>query len=116
MAFGRWRPIGADGWPSGWVHASPDKVESEGDWTIVSGAIQLPGGTIKLRDAYRLENGIIRGTRRWTWTGKEMLPRCTLSVRWIVPGACECQTDDAGRGDLWKSGRREDGQSCGDCS
>ena len=33
------------------------------------------------------KHGIVRGVRRWTWTGKEMLPRATLSVRWIVPGA-----------------------------
>lgn len=77
----------ADGWPADWVHASPDKVEREGDWTIASGSIQLSGGVMNLRDSYRLENGLVRGIRRWTWTGKEMLPRCTLSVRWNVPGA-----------------------------
>ena len=27
----------ADGWPSGWVHASPAKVEREGEWTIAAG-------------------------------------------------------------------------------
>ena len=77
----------ADGWPAGWLHASPDKVEREGEWTIVSGRMQLSGGVMDLRDSYRLENSIVRGIRRWTWTGKEMLPRCTLSVRWNVPGA-----------------------------
>ncbi len=60
-----------DGWPSGWVHASPDKVERAGDWTLVSGKLALADGVMQVRDAYRLEHGIVRGTRRWTWTGKE---------------------------------------------
>ena len=77
----------AEGWPSGWVHASPASVEREGDWTIVSGEIALPGGALRVRDAYRLEAGLVRGVRRWTWTRKEILPRATLSVRWVVPGA-----------------------------
>jgi len=77
----------ADGWPSGWVHAGPDKVERDGDWTIVSGKVPLAGGAMNVRDAYRIEGGLVRGVRRWTWTGKETLPRCTLSVRWVVPGA-----------------------------
>ena len=77
----------ADGWPSGWVHAGPEKVERDGDWTIVSGKLNLAGGAMNVRDAYRIEGGLVRGVRRWTWTGKETLSRCTLSVRWIVPGA-----------------------------
>lgn len=77
----------SDGWPSGWVHARPDRGEREGDWTVVSGEIRLAGGAVKLRDAYRVEQGLVHGVRRWTWTGKEILPKCTLSVRWIVPGA-----------------------------
>ena len=76
-----------DGWPSGWIHASPEQVERAGDWTIVSGEIPLAGGVMQVRDAYRLEHRIVRGVRRWTWTGKEMLPRATLSLRWTVPGA-----------------------------
>ncbi|MCK6500049.1 MAG: hypothetical protein L6Q38_11290, partial [Nitrospira sp.] len=76
-----------NGWPSDWVHANPEQVEHSGDWTIVSGRIPLSQGVIRVRDAYRLEHGVVRGTRRWTWTGKESLPRVTLSVRWIVPGA-----------------------------
>jgi hypothetical protein len=77
----------SDGWPSGWVHASPDKTERSGDWTIVSGRIALAGGVMNVRDAFRIEHNLVRGIRRWTWTGKEMLPRCTLSVRWIAAGA-----------------------------
>lgn len=79
----------SDGWPSGWVHASPEKVERSGEWTILSGKIALPGGVLELRDAYRLETGLVCGVRRWTWTGKETLTRCTLSTRWIAPGATQ---------------------------
>lgn len=77
----------ADGWPSGWAHASPDKVERSGDWTILSGKVSLAGGVMNVRDAYRIEHHLVHGIRRWTWTGREVLPRCTLSVRWIIPGA-----------------------------
>ena len=80
-----------DGWPSDWVHASPEQVERTGDWTIVSGKITLAGGVMHVRDAYRLEQGLLRGTRRWTWTGTESLPRATLSVRWMAPGAVNAQ-------------------------
>ena len=76
-----------EGWPSGWVHAMPEKAERAGDWTILSGRIQLAGGVMNVRDSYRIKDGLVRGIRRWTWTGKEILPRCTLSVRWMVPGA-----------------------------
>ena len=76
-----------DGWPSGWVHANPKRVEQAGDWTILFGELTLASGVMQVRDAYRMEQGVVRGVRRWTWTGKEILPRATLSVRWTVPGA-----------------------------
>ena len=76
-----------NGWPTAWVHASPSKVEREGDWTMVSGQIKLPRGVLELRDSYRLEGGVIRGMRRFTWLGKETLPHCTLSVRWLASDA-----------------------------
>lgn len=75
------------GRPSGWVHGGPEKVEHEGDWMILSGSVPLPGGALNVRDAYRLEAGVVRAVRRWTWTGKEALRRSTLSVRWLAPGA-----------------------------
>jgi len=77
----------ADNWPAGWVHASPEKLERDGPWTIVSGQLPLSGGVMTVRDAYRIEDGLVRGVRRWNWAGKETLSRCTLSVRWLVPGA-----------------------------
>lgn len=76
-----------DGWPEGWRHANVDHVENVADWTLVSGAIELPQGRLELRDSYRVEGNLVRGVRRFTWTGKEPLPQCTLSVRWIAPGA-----------------------------
>lgn len=76
-----------DAWPADWRHAGPERVEVSGEWTLVSGNLDLPGGVMEVRDAYRLEGGLVRGVRRWTWTGKESLRRATLSVRWIVPGA-----------------------------
>lgn len=81
-----------DAWPDGWVHAQPDKVERSGDWTILSGNLRLTGGAMNLRDAYRHEGNLIHGIRRWTWTGKEPLTRCTLSARWIVPGAVNARS------------------------
>lgn len=77
----------ADGWPSGWVHASPSTVEQIAQWTILSGEITLANGVLRVRDAYASESGLIRGVRRWTWTGKEPLTRATLAVRWIAAGA-----------------------------
>lgn len=74
-------------WPADWRHASPTKVERMGDWTVASGALVLPQGVVELSDAYRLEGSLIRGVRRFTWKGAQDLPRCTLSVRWLVPGA-----------------------------
>lgn len=76
-----------DGWPDGWRHANVAGVERVGDWTIVTGAIELPQGKLELRDSYRTEGNLVRGVRRFTWTGKEPLPQCTLSVRWLAPGA-----------------------------
>lgn len=77
----------ADGWPSDWVHARPTELERVDRWTIARGTLALPSGDLQVRDAYRVEDGVVRGIRRWTWTGKEPLPKCTLSVRWHVPGA-----------------------------
>lgn len=76
-----------DGWPEGWRHANVVGVERVGDWTVVTGAIELPQGKLELCDSYRTEGNLVRGVRRFTWTGKEPLPQCTLSVRWLAPGA-----------------------------
>jgi len=77
----------ADGWPSEWRHAQPTEVKKVGEWTLVSGQVSLPGGVLRLRDAYRLQGPLIQGVRRFEWAGKEPLRRATLSVRWIASGA-----------------------------
>jgi hypothetical protein len=77
----------SNGWPAGWHHAPVTQIRDEGDWTLVSGHLDLPEGRLDLADTYRLEGEVLRGIRRFTWTGKSPLPQCTLSVRWIVPGA-----------------------------
>lgn len=74
-------------WPVGWKHAQPGKVWQEGDWTRASGQIELPSGRLELSDAYRIEGRVVRGVRRFTWHGPAELSRCTLSVRWLAPGA-----------------------------
>ncbi|MDD4018164.1 MAG: hypothetical protein PHV28_09480 [Kiritimatiellae bacterium] len=76
-----------EGWPDAWRHQNIEKVEQTGDWTVVSAKLTLPQGVLELRDAYRPDGNLVCGVRRFTWHGKEALPRCTLSVRWIVPGA-----------------------------
>jgi len=76
-----------NGWPAGWMHAQPAKVWDEGDWVRVSGQLDLAQGRLELLDSYRIEGDVVRGVRRFTWRGNSELPRCTLSVRWVVPGA-----------------------------
>lgn len=76
-----------DGWPSAWHHVKPNGTKQVGDWTIVSGMLELPEGKLELQDAYRTEGSLVRGIRRFTWQGSKPLPQCTLSVRWMVPGA-----------------------------
>lgn len=80
-----------NGWPTNWIHAPVSKVWSEGDWTCVSGHLDLPAGRLELTDAYRADGDVIRGLRRFTWTGKVELPHCTLSVRWMAPGALDAR-------------------------
>jgi hypothetical protein len=76
-----------DGWPSAWHHVNVGSVKQVGDWTAVSGTLELPQGKLELRDSYRTEGNMVRGVRRFTWRGPQTLPQCTLSVRWMAPGA-----------------------------
>jgi hypothetical protein len=73
--------------PTDWRHASPRTVETRGPWTILHGALDLPGGTLRLRDSYREDGATYRGVRRFEWTGNARLDPCTLTVRFEVPGA-----------------------------
>lgn len=70
-----------DNWPANWQHAQPGKVTTEGEWTILTAELQACGGTWALQDAYRLENGLIHGLRRFTWKGTQPATHVTLSVR-----------------------------------
>jgi hypothetical protein len=80
-----------DGWPAEWRHARPERIEQSGDWTIVSGNLTLQDGVLELRDAYRVEDGIVRGIRRFSWKSTKALPQCTLSVRWLAEGATKAR-------------------------
>jgi len=75
-----------DSWPDSWFHGSPGKMEISGDWTILTGYIEMPGGRWLLQDAYRPENGMIKCIRRFEWDGTDTLKEVTLSVKWKVNG------------------------------
>lgn len=74
-------------WMSDWQHANPSERTQSGDWTILSGKINLAEGEMRLRDSYRtLENGLIHCIRRFEWRGEQTLPKATLSVRFQLKG------------------------------
>ena len=76
-----------NGWMCDWHHASPERVERVGEWTVVHGKIVLEKGTLVLRDSYReVEGGLLECRRRFEWQGSESLERVTLSVRLNVEG------------------------------
>ena len=76
-----------DDWMCGWKHADAQKVEQSGEWTILSGCMQLPEGDLILRDSYRqIRDGLVQCIRRYEWTGKETLKNVTLSVRLKMDG------------------------------
>ena len=61
-------------WMSEWVHANPQTAMVSGDWTIVSGKIELEQGALLLRDSYRqVREGMIQCIRRYEWQGDETL-------------------------------------------
>jgi hypothetical protein len=70
-----------EGWPAGWQHAAPVRVANEGEWTILRGEMNACGGAWALEDAYRIEEGLVRGLRRWSWKGAGTAPKVTLLVR-----------------------------------
>ena len=76
-----------DDWMCDWRHADPQKVEVVGGWTVLSGKMSFAGGQLILRDSYRqIRTGLVQCVRRYEWTGTEILPHVTLSVRWNMPG------------------------------
>ncbi|MDQ8198934.1 hypothetical protein QEH56_12280 [Pelagicoccus enzymogenes] len=81
---GRWSVASAwqNNWPEQWSHASPERSETVGEWTIHYGHIDFPSGRLELRDSERQrDDGLLELRRRWTWTGEKPLETTTLSVR-----------------------------------
>jgi hypothetical protein len=74
-------------WPADWRHAHPESLEQSGDWTILRGRMVTGSGEWQLTDAYRLERGLIRCTRRFHWAGEVPIARATLAVRFRLDGA-----------------------------
>jgi hypothetical protein len=74
-----------DGWPADWRHATPQETARSGEWTILRGEVAACGGAWAVEDAYRMEGGVVRGLRRFTWKGKTIAQRVTLSVRFDAP-------------------------------
>ena len=74
-------------WMCNWHHASPERVEQRGEWSIAHGKIALEQGEFVLRDSYRqTENGLLHCIRRFEWHGDAPLEKVTLSVRLNVAG------------------------------
>ena len=76
-----------DDWMSGWVYASPTKMEQSGEWTILVGEMKIDGGVMFLRDCYRqVKEGLVQCRRRYEWRGSKTLEGVNLSVRWRMQG------------------------------
>lgn len=74
-------------WMCDWYHASPERIEQVGQWSIVHGKIAFEQGELVLRDSYRqAENGLLHCIRRFEWHGSAPLEKVTLSVRLNVAG------------------------------
>ncbi|MBN1419418.1 MAG: hypothetical protein JXP34_11620 [Planctomycetes bacterium] len=73
-----------DDWPAEWRHAGPKAIERAGEWTILRGEIEVPGGRWEIRDAYRPAGRAVKCVRRFAWRGSGPAARCTLSVRFIA--------------------------------
>ena len=81
----------ATGWSNDWMcdwhHASPERIEQVGQWSIAHGKITLEQGELVLRDSYRqMDNGLLQCIRRFEWHGSAPLEKVTLSVRLNVAG------------------------------
>lgn len=75
-------------WPSNWRFSIPDSIERTHRWTLLHGQIDVPGkGVMKVRDAYTIEKGVLKGIRRWEWTGADTLKKATLSIQFHNPAS-----------------------------
>ena len=77
----------SDDWMSDWVYANPQGMEQSGEWTILSGEMNIDGGVMFVRDSYRqVREGLVQCRRRYEWRGAETLPHVNLAVRWRMEG------------------------------
>jgi len=74
-----------DQWPAEWHHTHFNKVAMVDGWTIVHGKLAIDEGDWQLRESYRPAGDKIEVVRRFEWHGKNILGKCTLSVRWQTP-------------------------------
>ncbi len=75
----------SDNWPNELKHSGVDSMLLSGDFTLFYGHIQTGQGDLLCRDAYRIENGRIRGTRRFEWKGTDTLRTANLMLRFSFP-------------------------------
>ena len=75
-------------WLAGWIYASPQRMEQSGEWTILSGEMEIDGGVMIVRDCYRqINDGLVQCRRRYEWRGGKTLEKVNLSVRWRMKGS-----------------------------
>lgn len=72
-------------WPTKWQHGSPQKIERNGPWLVLSGDVKTDQDGRKMQVAYIAEGRFSRCLRRWTWTGHAPGATTTLLVRWLTP-------------------------------
>ena len=74
-----------EGAPTNWIHVYATKKAVVGDVTVLSGETLLKGGTLRFRDCYEPERGMLRCVRRYEYSGPT-LENISFSVRWTIPG------------------------------
>lgn len=72
--------------PSDWKHLQAKKLEKFGETTILTGTLELDGGTLVFRDVYSTENDLLKCVRRVDYKGEKSLDDATLSIRFVAPG------------------------------
>lgn len=74
-------------WMTDWRYANPTKMEKLGEWTVLTGELQIGHGTMLMRDSYReVRKGLIQCVRRFEWAGKDTLKYANLAIRLRIEG------------------------------
>jgi hypothetical protein len=74
-------------WMTEWHYANPEKMEQNGDWTILSGKMVFPQGILVMRDSYKeIRKDLVKCVRRFEWQGKDTLKHVTLTIRFQLKG------------------------------